>query len=281
MILDYRTDWSQRFEKLAQIYRAQTKASERSDDGPLSIPGKLSRSPSFLLPEATSDIKNEALHSPPSPAPSSPVSSMVAGIRFSYVKSHPERPHVPVLVLKSIASESLTSGHRSNSSDCIQMSAHPLSEEAYAPLHSFTLKPNSQRVVPRSLSINQTHKLPSSSTSSTSSSSSSLLYKHQLNAHTASASKHQPEATVTTISNLYTNPAQRSSTVTKPTHTIPDKPAQVSKEPIGNGHLVSHFNPRQCATKAAPLTVLSGTISCDSQKATMSGKSVKGVETWC
>ncbi|XP_045109425.1 neural-cadherin-like isoform X4 [Portunus trituberculatus] len=277
MIFDCRTDWCQRFEKLAQIYRAQTKASEMSEDGPLSIQDKLSRSPSFLPPETTSDIKNEALHSPPSPAPSSPISSMGAGIRFSYVKSHPERPHVPVLVLKSIASESLTSGHRSKSNDCIQMSSHPLSEEAYAPLHSFTLKSSTKRVVPRSLPINQTQKLISSSTSS----SSSLLYKHQLNAHTVSGSKHQPEATVTTISNLYTNPAQRSSTVTKPTHSIPDMPAQASKEPVVNGHLVSHSNPRQCSTKAAALTGLSGSNTCDSKKVTTSGKPVKGVETWC
>ncbi|KAK8380889.1 hypothetical protein O3P69_008063 [Scylla paramamosain] len=117
---------------------------------------------------------------------------MAAGIRFSYVKSHLELPHVPVLVLKSIAT-----------------------------------------------------------------------------------SKHQLEATVTTISNLYTNPAQRSSAVTKSTHIIPDRPAQASKEPVVNGHLVSHSNPRQCSTKTVALTSLSGTNTCDSQKVATSGKPVK------
>ena len=262
-------DWSQRFEKLAQIYSVQTKAKEKNEDQSLSIPNKPSRSPAFLPHEATSDMnKNGTLHSPPSPAPSSPISSVAVDIRFSYVnKYNPELPSVPTFATNSIADESKTNVPLSMSNDCVQ--AYPFPETTYASSHS--LKSNSQMVVPRSASICQTQIA----------SSFSLMYKQQPDAQTAIASKHKPDTTVTTINNLYTNPAQRSTAAVKALEASHFSPGEPSKEPIENGHLINNSNSHQCSSKITPQISSSSFISYGNQKVTTSANSVKGVETWC
>ncbi|MPC30156.1 DE-cadherin [Portunus trituberculatus] len=105
MIFDYRMDWGQKFEKLAQIYCAGTEADEGSEDDSPNALNKPSRSPPFLPLESSSELsRNGVRPSPPSPAPSSPSSSVAAGSRSSYMTKSHKRPQPPVLVTKSTAS---------------------------------------------------------------------------------------------------------------------------------------------------------------------------------
>ncbi|XP_045109629.1 neural-cadherin-like isoform X3 [Portunus trituberculatus] len=269
MIINCRTDWSQKFEKLVQIYRTGTEGDEDSEDESRSIPSQPSRPQAFPPRDSSEKKKNETRPSPPPPAPSSPTASVATNSRASYSnKPHPEAPHVPVLATKTTASESLTSAlpitcHCSS----VQASSHPSSETSNASLRSSSPKLNQQKVNPPSVCSTQVKQTPSSS----------LLHKQNLNAQTTAASKLKGNTGVTTINNLYTNPAQRSSAAIKPPHAPPDRPGEAAKEPVVNGHLKGNSSVRQCSAKPAPQLSSSSINRCDNQKA----KAVKGVETWC
>lgn len=269
MIINCRTEWSQKFEKLVQIYRTGTEGDEDSEDESRSILSQPSKGPAFP-PRGSSDTnKNETRPSPPPPAPSSPTSSVAADSRASYNnKSHQETPHAPVLATKTTVSESLSTALPSTCNcSSVQVSSHPSVETSNMSLRSSSPKLNHQKVNPPSVCSTQVKQTPPSS----------LLHKQNLNAQTTAASKLKGNAGVTTINNLYTNPAQRSSVAIKPPHAPPGRPEEAAKEPIVNGHLKSNSSPRQCSAKPMPQLSSSSTSGCDNQKA----KVVKGVETWC
>lgn len=161
MVFDYRIDWGQKFEKLAQIYRAETEADEGSEDESPNIPNKPSRSPPFLPFESASEKSNNGVRpSPPSPAPSSPPSSVAAGNRSSYIsKTHNKRPHAPVLVTKNTTSESPTCVSQSKLSGIVHASSYPSSQKVNTSLHS-SHKSNHQKVDPPSVSSNHKLKAP-------------------------------------------------------------------------------------------------------------------------
>ncbi|XP_045108973.1 uncharacterized protein LOC123503358 [Portunus trituberculatus] len=263
MIFDYRMDWGQKFEKLAQIYCAGTEADEGSEDDSPNALNKPSRSPPFLPLESSSELsRNGVRPSPPSPAPSSPSSSVAAGSRSSYMTKSHKRPQPPVLVTKSTASGPPTYVPQSKLSGSAQVDTSS---------HSSSHKLNQQKIDPQSVSNKHKLKAPPSS----------LPCTQQVNAQTLTKSKRKADPSVTTINNLYTNPAQRSTVTTKGSDASCDKPEKTSKEPVVNGHLISSPGPRQCGEKATPHLSKSGTKKCDNQKAATTAKSAKGVETWC
>ncbi|XP_063879745.1 neural-cadherin-like isoform X3 [Scylla paramamosain] len=267
MIINCRTEWSQKFEKLVQIYRTETERDEDSEDESHSIPSQPSRGPAFPPRGSSETSKNETRPSPPPPAPSSPTSSVAADSRVSYSnKSHPEAPHLPVLATKTTANEPLTSAPTSTCNcSSVQASSHPSSETSNASLRSYSPKLNQQKINPPSVCSTQVKQTPPTS----------LLHKQNPNAQTTAASTLKGNAGVTTINNLYTNPAQRSSI--KPPHAPPDRPGEAAKQPVVNGHLKSNSSPRQCSAKPMPQLSSSSINGCDNQKV----KAVKGVETWC
>ena len=256
-------DWGQKFEKLAQIYRPETEAEGSEDESP-NTPSKPSRSPPFLPLESTSEMcRNGIRPSPPSPAPSSPSSSVVAGNRLSYItKSHNKRPQTPVLVTKSTTSGSPMYISESKLNGSAQVNTS---------LHSSSHKLNHQKIDTQLVSNNHKLKVPPSS----------LPCKQQMNIQTLTTSKRKPDPAVTTINNLYTNPSQRSTVTTKGANTSCDNPKKASKEPVVNGHVIIKTGPRQCVEKSAPRSSAASSKNCDSRKGATTAKSVKGVETWC
>ena len=273
MIFNCRSDWNQRFEKLAQIYRSGTERDEDSGDESPNIQSKPSKSPAFM-PHSSASVtsKNEARHSPPPPAPSSPISSVIAdSCSSNRSKSHPDSSHMPVLVTKSIASESLTFVPQIKSNGNVHASSDHSIEKTNASSHSSSSKPNHPKIDPPSVSSSQMIQAPLSS----------FLHKQQQNAQTPITSKHKPGSVVTIINNLYTNPAHRSSAVIKPPDVPPVSPGETAVEPVVNGHLINNSSPLQCSAKSVSQLSSSGTNTCDNQKASKSAKSVKGVETWC
>ncbi|KAK8381192.1 hypothetical protein O3P69_008215 [Scylla paramamosain] len=256
MIINCRTEWSQKFEKLVQIYRTETERDEDSEDESHSIPSQPSRGPAFPPRGSSETSKNETRPSPPPPAPSSPTSSVAADSRVSYSnKSHPEAPHLPVLATKTTANEPLTSAPTSTCNcSSVQASSHPSSETSNASLRSYSPKLNQQKINPPSVCSTQVKQTPPTS----------LLHKQNPNAQTTAASTLKGNAGVTTINNLYTNPAQRSSI--KPPHAPPDRPGEAAKQPVVNGHLKSNSSPRQCSAKPMPQLSSSSINGCDNQK---------------
>lgn len=256
-------DWGQKFEKLAQIYCAGTEADEGSEDDSPNALNKPSRSPPFLPLESSSELsRNGVRPSPPSPAPSSPSSSVATGNRSSYMTKSQKRPQAPVLVTKSTASGPPTYVSQSKVSGTAQVDTSS---------HSSSHKLNQQKIDPQSVPSNHKLKAPPSS----------LPCTQQVNAQTLTKNKRKADPSVTTINNLYTNPAQRSAVTTKGPDASCDKLDKTLKEPVVNGHLISSPGPRQCVEKAAPQLIAAGNKKCDNQKAATTAKSAKGVETWC
>lgn len=262
MIFDYRTDWGQKFEKLAQLYRGEVEGDEDTEDD---SPNKPSRSPAFLPHESSSSTNVDEDHrSPPSPAPSSPSSSLASSRRSSYLN---ERTHVPVT--RSTVSKALASVLQSKSCGSVPAPSYPAGSQREASTHS-SHKSSRQKADAPSVSTSLAPKAPATP----------HLHKQQLHGQTLSSSKESPDPSVTTINNLYTNPAQRSSTSTRTTDAATDKTVEASKEPVVNGH-VGHSNPslKQCSEKSAALSS-AGNKKAD-KKVSVVGKSGKGVETWC
>lgn len=201
---------------------------------------------------------NEDHCSPPSPAPSSPASSLASSRRSSYLStSHSEPAHAPVT--RSSVSKALASILQSKSSGSVPAKAYTAAQrESSHTLH----KPSRQKPDAPPVTSSQAPKAPSTTL--------------QKQPNGQPASKQNPDPAVTTINNLYTNPAQRSATSARASDS-----SEAPKKPIVNGHL-AHGSPKQCTDKAAAPSS-ADSKKCDGQnnKAAAAGKSGKSAETWC
>ncbi|XP_050725472.1 uncharacterized protein LOC127003103 [Eriocheir sinensis] len=262
MIFDIRMDCGQKFEKLARLYRGEVDEDDLENDSPIN-PNKSSQIPSFFPHESSRNTNESDDHrSPPSPAPSSPSSSLGSGRNSSYISmTHPEQPHVPIT--RSSVSKTIASVLQNKSNISVRKPSYPAEDHKKSSFSHSLHTSIREKAGATSVSIKQT---PNAS-------STSLFYKAQQTGQTLPESKWNPDdAAVTTIKNLYTNPAHRSATTTREPDTTTDNKVKATNEPVVNGHL-NHRNqtPHNFSEKSANLSS-AGNKKRDDQK---------GAETWC
>lgn len=259
MIFDIGMDCGQKFEKLARLYRGEVEH-DLENVSP-NNPNKSSRIPAFFPHESCRNTNESDDHrSPPSPAPSSP-SSLGSRRNSSYISiTHPEQPHVPITrssVSKTIAA---VLQNKSNVSD--RMPSYPAKDlKDSSSSHSLHTSVR-EKAIATSVSIKQT---PNTSTS--------LFYKTEQSGQTLLESKWDPDdAAVTTIKNLYTNPAHRSATTIRNPDTTSDNKVKATHEPVVNGHLKQSNPTTDNFSEKSVNPSSAGNKKRDDQKA---------AETWC
>lgn len=262
MIFDIRMDCGQKFEKLARLYRGEVDEDDLENDSPIN-PNKSSRIPSFSPHESSCNTNERDDHcSPPSPAPSSPSSSFRSGRNSSYVNmTRPEQPQVPIT--RSSVSKTLVSVLQNNSNVSARKPSYPAEDNKDSSSSHALHTSIHEKAGATSVSIK--HAPTAFSTS--------LFYKAQQSGQTLTERKWNPDdAAVTTIKNLYKNPAHRSATTTREPDTTTDNNVKTTYEPVVNGHL-KHRNPtpHNISEKSANLSS-AGNKKRDNQK---------GTETWC
>lgn len=262
MIFDIRTDCGQKFEKLARLYRGEVDGHDLENSSP-NNPNKSSLI-SALFPHESICNTNEMADdsSPPSPAPSSPSSSLGSRRSSSYISvTHPEQSDMPIT--RGSVSKTIASILKNKSDFSVRKPSCTVEDHkdllSYQSLHKSTR----EKAGAASVSIKQT---PNAS-------SVSVFYKaRQSGQMFPEDMRNLDDASADTIKNLYTSPAHRSSTTTTELNTTVDKKMKATNESVVNGHS-KHTNatPHNVSEKSANLSSRRNKMLDDQ----------KGAETWC
>lgn len=269
MAFDYRTDWGQRFEKLAQIYRAESDAEEDSEYEFPDIPNKPSCN--LFLPDKSASRGNRIeaqrpVSSSSDPTPRSPIAITQEG------KASPDPSPTPVPAKKGSLREPQASSLQSQSDP--QESVCPIKNKGDAPSSPSPRKkdiPTPQQPNYRTLGSSKPQTPPPPSP---------LPAKRQLSTRPPTPNRYTSDSVVTTISNLYTNPAQRSATLgrKKP---LSSSSSEVTKEDETNHRLASDLSKNTEKTSSQESSAEKKSEHRDSVTPIATVKSMKGIETWC
>lgn len=264
MIFDIRTDCGQKFEKLARLYRGEVDGHDLENSSP-SNANKSSLISSLFPHESICNTKfNEIADdsSPPSPAPSSPSSSLGSRRNSSYISvTHPEQPDMPIN--RSSVSKTIASILKNKCDFSVRKPSCTV-EDHKDLLSSKTLhKSTREKAGAASVSIKQT----------LNASSVSFFYKaRQSGQMFPEDMRNLDDASANTIKNLYTSPAHRSATTTTELNNTVDKKMKATNESVVNGHSKhSNASIHNVSEKAANLSSMRNK-KLDDQK---------GAETWC
>ena len=272
MAFDYRTDWGHRFEKLAKIYCADSDAEVDSEYEFPDIPNKPSNN-LFFPDKSVNRTSRAETQCPVSSSSDQPPRSPIIVTQGNATPDPPHPPHTPVPAKTGTTTETQASSLQSHN-DPLEPDRTNKPRGDATPSHS-----------PRKKDIptqQPNYRTLGSSKPQTPPPSSPLPSKRQVGTRPPTPSKHTSDSVVTTISNLYTNPAQRSATLgrKKP---LSNSSSEVTKENDINHRLASDLYALKSTDKSAsqqpPAEKTSESRDSVTPIATM--KSMKGIETWC
>ena len=268
MAFDYRTDWGHRFEKLAKIYRAESDAEEDSEYEFPDIPNKPSSN--LFLPDKSVNRTSRA--ETQCPVSSSSDQPPLSPITVTQGEASPDPPHTPVPVKTGTTHETQPSSLQSHNGPLEPVCTNKTKGDPPSPSPR---KKDISTPQPkyRTLGSSKPHTPPSSSP---------LPNKRQVSTRPPIPSRYTSDSMVTTISTLYTNPAQRSATLgrKKP---LSNSSSEATKENDTNHRLASDpYAPKSTDKSASQQPSAEKTSEPrDSVTPIATVKSMKGIETWC
>ncbi|MPC44685.1 hypothetical protein E2C01_038364 [Portunus trituberculatus] len=265
MAFDYRTDWGQRFEKLAQIYRGESDAEDDSEYEFPDIPNKPSNK--LFFPDNKSMSKANATEGQQTVSSSSDPSSHSPGIvTEGKPSSDPPLTTVPVKEPRAI---SLQSQSDTQESACLNKKEGDVSSSSSRKKDTTTLQ---QPSYPTQDSTKPHTPPPPPSP---------LPNKRQVSTRPPTPSRYSNDSAVTTITNLYTNPAQRSATLGRKKPLLGSS-SHATKDDTNHRLPSDIYKPRSTEKTAPPQKSAEKKIEPrDSITPIATVKSTKGIETWC
>ncbi|XP_045109335.1 neural-cadherin-like isoform X2 [Portunus trituberculatus] len=265
MAFDYRTDWGQRFEKLAQIYRGESDAEDDSEYEFPDIPNKPSNK--LFFPDNKSMSKANATEGQQTVSSSSDPPSHSPGIvTEGKPSSDPPLTTVPVKEPRAI---SLQSQSDPQESACLNKKEGDVSSSSSRKKDTTTLQ---QPSYPTQDSTKPHTPPPPPSP---------LPNKRQVSTRPPTPSRYSNDSAVTTITNLYTNPAQRSATLGRKKPLLGSS-SHATKDDTNHRLPSDIYKPRSTEKTAPPQKSAEKKIEPrDSITPIATVKSTKGIETWC